>query len=117
MDARRRGSAADDAGLPRRCETRICLWPRGRTTRDSPGNLSRHTDDSGEEEWLGSDQHAKGLETHLPVRQITTKTFVEERFWAHRSLGIRSNEFLGQTNYNPNERGKAGFDFSVTPWT
>ena len=27
MDPSRAWSPADDAGLPRRCNTRVCLWP------------------------------------------------------------------------------------------
>ena len=36
----------------------------------------RYTDDSGEEEWLGGDQHAKGLETHFPLRQVKIQAHV-----------------------------------------
>jgi hypothetical protein len=50
---------------------------------------SRHTDGSGEEEWLGGDQHAKGLETHFPLRQV--------KIHAHVSIDIRSEELLSQT--------------------
>ena len=47
------------------CNSRVRLWSRRRTTRNSRRNLPRGNHGSGEEGGLGCDQHQEGLEAHF----------------------------------------------------